>query len=30
MSNCTMYSYEMKRDLINFSKKIVTVQTIKK
>jgi len=22
MSNCTMYSYEMKRDLINFSKKI--------
>ena len=27
MNNYTINTYEMKRDIVNFSKKIVTIQT---
>ena len=30
MDNFTTNNYEMKRDIINFSKKIVTIQTKRK
>ncbi len=30
MNNFTTNTYEMKREIVNFSKKIVTIQTMKK